>query len=102
MHLLHRTSFRKTFSQVPFFPYGTFFVWWAVCLELITALSLVLGLFTQIGALIAIIYAVKFLIFYTRLKHPLGPTRQELFFILCIAISLFITGPGIFAFDLPI
>jgi len=87
---------------MPFFRGGAFFVWWAICWELIAGILLILGFLTQIGALIVIIYAIKFLVFYARLKHPLGPTRQELFFILCIALSLFITGPGILAFDLPI
>ena len=89
-------------SGIRFFPFGTFLLWWAITLEFIAGILLTLGLFTQIGALIALIYTIDFLVLYTYIKHPLGPSRQLLLLLFCAALSLFITGPGIFAFDLPI
>ena len=101
-HLRNRAAYIEMLSGIRFFPFGTFLLWWAITLEFIAGILLTLGLFTQIGALIALIYTIDFLVLYTYIKHPLGPSRQLLLLLFCAALSLFITGPGIFAFDLPI
>lgn len=101
-HIRNRAAYIEMFSGIHFFPFGTFLLWWAISLELAAGILLTLGLFTQIGALIALIYAIDFLVLSTYIKHPLGPSRKLLLLLCCAALSLFITGPGIFAFDLPI
>ena len=101
-HMRNRAAYVELFSRIPFFPFGTFLIWWVISLELIAGISLALGLFTQIGALIVVIYSIDFLVLYSYIKRPLSPTRQTLILLLCASLSLFITGPGIFAFDLPI
>lgn len=70
--------------------------------EAMIGLALIAGFYTQIAALAAIIFSIKILMFRKRLTHPLFPS--PLFYVLLIAVSLslFITGAGAFAFDLPI
>jgi uncharacterized membrane protein YphA (DoxX/SURF4 family) len=100
-HYQNRAVFAEKFT-LPSLPYGRFFVWHVICAELVIGTLFILGLYTQIAALLAVAYAAKFLIMHRRFGHPLGPSRQTLILLLFAALSLFITGPGIFAFDLPI
>ncbi len=67
----------------------------ALLAEFGIATLLTLGLFTQIGALAAMVYVTV-----STMKHTKSRVVSVLIF--CAALSLFITGPGIFAFDLPI
>lgn len=100
-HIHHRESLKGHFS-FRLFPYGLFFVWYMGMFEIIIGTLFTLGFLTQVAALLAIFLSVKILIMYRHFVHPLIP--QKLFYILLLAISfsLFITGAGIFAFDLPI
>ncbi len=70
--------------------------------ELILGGMFILGAYTQAAALVAILVSLKMLILRRRLIHPSIP--QPLFYVLVIAISLslFITGAGALAFDLPL
>lgn len=81
-------------------PMGNFF-WISITLEIIAGILLILGLFTQIGALIAMLHTSLYVATYKRTAFPFA-SRMSLFLLLCIAVSLFITGPGSFAFDLPL
>ena len=67
-------------------------------LELITALSLIAGAWTQVGALAGIVITSVWLaIPHTR---PISKIATLLALVMCI--SLLVTGGGIFAFDLPL
>lgn len=71
-------------------------------LEVVMGVMFVFGFYTQIAAIAAVLYALKMLFFKRTLSYPLMPS--PLFFVLLIgvSISLFITGAGILAFDIPI
>jgi uncharacterized membrane protein YphA (DoxX/SURF4 family) len=81
---------------------GTFFIWVIGIAEILSGLSLILGLLTQIGALVGGIISIKLLWLrktYTKIA-PHSSAFYTLLFIVCL--SLLFTGAGAFAFDLPL
>jgi uncharacterized membrane protein YphA (DoxX/SURF4 family) len=68
--------------------------------EIIAGTLITLGLFTQAGALIALTIAIL----HMRQSPNTEPSLPRVFYVLLFfaSLSLFITGAGIFAFDLPI
>lgn len=88
--------------KLPFFPFGKFSVILLITTEFIIGCLLILGLYTQIGALLLIILSAKMLLFNKYWQHHTIPKKLTLVLLLAIGLSLFITGAGIFAFDLPI
>ena len=92
----------KNVFTLPILPYGMFFTWYISIAEIIIGTLFVLGLFTQIAALLAMLYTFKLLVLRKRFAHPLIPKGGFLVLLFAASFSLFITGAGIFAFDLPI
>ncbi len=65
----------------------------------LSGLFLVAGLFTQVVSLaISLIIIIDSVIYYKQGDRNLS----EMFIKLAIAVSLILTGPGMFAFDLPL
>jgi len=81
---------------------GSISVWMFGILEVFVGLSLVFGLFTQVGAIIALIIALK--LFVIRERYPMIAQESNMFYVLLIAISLSLlfSGAGAFAIDLPL
>jgi uncharacterized membrane protein YphA (DoxX/SURF4 family) len=100
-HLRNRHALKEIFT-FRFFPYGLFFAWYMGTWELIIGILFILGLFTQIAALCAIALSLKMSIMHKRFAHPLIPQRLVYILMLAISLSLFITGAGAFAIDLPL
>lgn len=100
-HLRNRFTLRDAFT-FRFFPYGLFFTWYLAIVEMVVGIMYLLGLFTQIAAIITILMSLKFLIMHRKFSHPLVPSRLTYFFILIVSVSLLITGGGVLGFDLPI
>lgn len=74
----------------------------AIVIEILIAVSLGCGIYTQLGAVVGAIGAAKFFALknvYPRFI-PLSRTASGLLFVICI--SLLLTGAGAFAFDLPL
>ncbi len=70
-------------------------------LEILSAIFIMLGLYTQIAVLAAICLTIVHMRRYK--KYDAGALPQGFFLLLIGALfSLFITGAGAFAFDLPI
>jgi len=70
-------------------------------LFILAGLSLIVGIFVQISAIIVVILMLITISDKTsRLTHELG--RAELSLLLIIALSLIVTGAGPFAIDLPL
>ena len=96
---------REELSSVlvlPIFPFGKISVIVLITFELIIGTLLILGLFTQIAAILIILIAIKMLFLRHRFIHDSLPSKLTYFLLLGIGISLLITGAGVFAFDLPI
>jgi uncharacterized membrane protein YphA (DoxX/SURF4 family) len=100
-HLRDRDSLAPLFS-FSWFPYGRFAVWYLALIELAVGLMFLFGFLTQIAALLAMFLSLKFIVMRSRWSAPSIPDR--LFYILLFGASftLFVTGAGAFAFDLPI
>lgn len=96
-HALIKDQF--TFS---FFPFPTSLVVLMSLVEILSGTLLILGLYTQVAALALAILSLKIILMHKRLSHPLIPPRMFYTLMLFVSLSLFITGAGILAFDLPI
>ena len=71
-------------------------------LELGVAVALFVGAWTQLAALVGFVIAIKAL-FIRRSLRELKPLSQLSYALLAvICLSVFITGAGVFAFDLPL
>ena len=77
-------------------------IWASAFITGFVGLLLVVGLMTQLAAVIGIIIVFKHLLFIKYFGHyrPLPITSYVLLFIICV--SLFVTGPGLYGFDLPL
>ncbi|MCA9363638.1 hypothetical protein KC727_00225 [Candidatus Kaiserbacteria bacterium] len=82
--------------------YSTMLVLLFGYLEVVIGTLFVVGLYTQAAALAGIVLSLYMLIRYTRFPSPHIPDRTFYILLLAASLSLFITGAGIFAFDLPI
>lgn len=84
------------------FPFGKILTIIFIFTELLVGTLFFLGLYTQIAALITIAMSIKMILLRKKLSHPSLPSRLMYLLLLGIGCSLFITGAGVFAFDLPI
>jgi uncharacterized membrane protein YphA (DoxX/SURF4 family) len=70
--------------------------------EFVVGSLFILGAFTQIAAVVSAIYCLKMLILRRYFSHPSFPDTITTVLLLTISLTLFITGAGVAAFDLPI
>ncbi len=70
--------------------------------EVVVGLSLIVGLFTQVAALIGIIFVLKFLWFKNEFPIFIKHEKVFYFMVLTILFSLLLTGAGALAIDLPL
>jgi uncharacterized membrane protein YphA (DoxX/SURF4 family) len=73
-----------------------------VLFELVVGLMFIAGFYTQIAALLAVLFSLKMLVFHKKLPYPLMPQPMVFWLLIGASLSLFITGAGAFAFDLPL
>ena len=98
-------QYREELSKIlilPIFPFGKISVTILITMEIIIGALLTIGLFTQAGAILLMLMALKMLILHKHFNHSALPSRLTYLLFFAIGFSLFITGAGIFAFDLPI
>jgi uncharacterized membrane protein YphA (DoxX/SURF4 family) len=85
-----------------FFSFGKIATIVLVLTEIVVGILFILGLYTQIAALITIIMSAKMLVLRNKFIHSSLPSRLTYLLLFGIGCCLFITGAGAFAFDLPI
>lgn len=100
-HFTHFKEIAPTL-QLPFFPWGKVSTAAFILCELIAGSLLIIGFYTQIGALLLIALTHKCIVWHNRLTHPTFPSSMTYFLLLACGLSLLITGGGALAFDLPI
>lgn len=100
-HFKQRSSLAEAFTG-RYFPFGTLPAYILILSELIIGTMYVLGFYTQYAALAGLVLSFFMILFRTRLLHYSIPGRLFYLLVFGISASLFITGAGIFAFDLPI
>ncbi|MFA6077994.1 MAG: DoxX family protein [Candidatus Paceibacterota bacterium] len=97
----HRESTISMFKSANF-PKPLFFMWLVAYTELICGFFLILGLWTQVSALLIAIISLGGLIIKLRKPSLLRQTTDFYIFALAIAISLLFSGAGFFSIDLPL
>ncbi len=82
--------------------FAPFMVRYLGLVEVVIGGMFFVGAFTQIAAVAAIVLSIKMLVLKRHFAHPSIP--QPLFYVLIlgVSLSLFITGAGAIAFDLPL
>lgn len=84
------------------FPFGKITTLLFIVSELVIGTLFILGLNTQIAALLLMGMSMYMLFFRKRFSHQALPGRLFYLLLLGISCSLFITGAGALAFDLPL
>ncbi len=93
---------QELMNTFPFFPFGRTALWMIVVSELVAGVMFLLGFYTQIAAIIMMIFCVKLIVWHRRLPAQYFEHRSFYVLLFFASLSLFITGAGAFAFDLPI
>lgn len=68
----------------------------------VIAAFLFIGAWTQVAAIIAAVVMLKHLVFFKHYSHLLPFQKSTYILLLCISLSLVVTGAGAFALDLPL
>ena len=100
-HWKAREELASRFS-FSWFPYGHFAAWYLALVELVAGVLFVLGLYMQIAALLGMLLSLKFIVMHKRFGGPRVPGKIFYVLLFSASFSLFITGAGLFAFDLPL
>lgn len=77
-------------------------LWLAVIITWLVAAMLFIGFMTQLAALLGALIAIKLFVLEPRLRHLGLLSRSTCFLLLVICLSIFMTGAGLFAYDLPL
>lgn len=86
----------------PFIKNGKLVLVFLIGSELLIGFMFVIGLLTQAVAAASVIMCLKLIIWHKSFPQNTLPSKLALLLIAFISLSLFITGAGAFAFDLPI
>lgn len=86
----------------PVFTKGSFVLTLFIVCEGIIGTLFLIGLFTQIAAILSIGLCFKIIIWHKRFPAGSIPERMTYLLLFIISVTLFITGAGALAFDLPI
>jgi len=100
-HLHHQEELSTAFKNLINITPGTTAALLAFS-ELALAGFIIAGYATQYVCIIGALLCLTILTFHGRLDTPLLPSRLFYFLLLGALISLFITGAGAFAYDLPL
>jgi len=100
----HTKSYRELVSSTtwPLLPHHPLPIMLLIASELLLGVALLLGAYTQLIVFGIFMLALKMLLWRNRFTHPSIPDRWFFILLLGCSLSLFITGAGAIAFDLPI
>ncbi len=100
-HLKHRDEL-KNVLVLSWFSYGTLSTWALAIIEIVLGLFIFVGAHTQYAVLLVSIMCIKMIVLRHWFSHSTIPPRIFYVLLLGASLTLFITGAGAFAFDLPI
>jgi uncharacterized membrane protein YphA (DoxX/SURF4 family) len=100
-HFKARRQGAYTFP-LPLIPFPVWQLTILAALEAIAAVLLIVGAYTQYAALGVMVFSLFCIIKYRTIALPSFPPRVFFVLLLGVALSLFITGAGALAVDLPI
>ncbi|HEY4517305.1 MAG TPA: hypothetical protein VJI74_00225 [Candidatus Paceibacterota bacterium] len=94
--------FSETYHRLRHRPHNSFQVWCLIVSEGIAGVLLMVGAWTQIGALLSLGVAIE-LLYLHRKKNALAQESPWLYiFVAAISLSLLATGAGALAIDMPL
>lgn len=99
---LHLRNEIAAVTKIPFWPFPRLAIALMVTAEIISGTLILVGFYTQVGALILVLLCLKMIVWHNYIPHPGIPSRLMYVLLLGCGLSLFITGAGVLAFDLPI
>lgn len=102
--LVMQWSSRETIAQTrfPVIGGGMWVVWVTVALECAVALSLIFGYYTQWGAILGALFALKYAVWGRRYPGVFPISRMAALLLLAVCLSLILSGAGAFGQDLPL
>lgn len=100
-HIRYFNELRHT-CRLPWWPFGGFNTLILIVFEIGVAGFILLGAHTQYAVLLLGLFSVKMILFRTWIAHHSLPPRLFYVLLLGACLSLFITGAGAPAFDLPL
>ena len=100
-HFSYRNELKHVFA-LSWFPFGLFTTLVFAAIEIIIGGMFIAGYYTQFAAIAGISISLTMLLIRNWFDHHTIPKKLFYILILGISLSLFITGAGAFAFDLPI
>ncbi len=102
--LRHRQDAKRIAAnlQLPLFPWPKAGISLIIIVEFIIGGLFVIGLATQVAALLSVLWCLKLLLLRRYFTDNSFPDARTTILLLAIGSTLFITGAGAFAFDLPI
>ncbi len=77
-------------------------LWPAIVGEVAVTVSLFLGTFTQVAALVALVLCIGFAVYAKKCPRAVPMCRGEYILLAIISLSLILSGAGAFAQDLPL
>lgn len=77
-------------------------LWLGIILEILITLSLALGIYTQLGALAAVVLSIAYAMYAKKYARAVPLCRGEYILLAIISFSLMLSGAGAFAKDLPL
>ncbi len=89
-------------STCPIFPKKPLPIILLIVVEIILGVLFLVGIFTQVAAIGLFLLSLKMLWWRNRFTHFSIPSALVYIILIGCSLSLFITGAGMFAFDLPI
>jgi len=100
----HLRSFSELVAstQIPFISNQKIGVGILIISEMILGFMFLTGALTQVAAIGLFFLSIKMLMWQGRFNHPSIPAPLVYVLLIGCSLSLFITGAGVFAFDLPI
>lgn len=93
-----KTAFFESLGWKP----GNYFAFSFGIIELAAGVLLLIGLYTQLAALVAALILLGALILKRAHKTGIESSRGFLALLLIVALSLLVSGAGFFAFDFPL
>lgn len=89
-------------TRFPVIGQGAWIAWLSTAVQLAIGASLLFGYYTQIGALVGSLAAVKGILFGRVYPSAFPLSRATYALLLAACLSLLLSGAGAFAFDLPL
>lgn len=100
-HWQHRRTLGEVFT-LSWWPYGKLSAYVFAAGEILLGICILLGAYTQYAMIAVVLMSLKLFILHSYFKHPALPSRLAYVLIIGIALTLFITGAGVPAVDLPL